>query len=113
MVKRVRLEKAKSKSNSMTLASARWTLFDQPQLVGDEDAATYHELLARIRAAVKPVDIIDEIFITDVASLEWEALHDMTCCQEHWAIPILILLPPSGKSRNSQSSLLTSRIDWR
>jgi hypothetical protein len=21
----------------------------------------------------------------------------MTCCQEHWAIPILILLPPSGK----------------
>src|SRR5271165_3194812 len=74
MRKRVRLEKAKSKSKSMTLASARWTLFDQPQLVGDEDAATYHELLARIRAAVNPVDIIDDMLIADVASLEWEVL---------------------------------------
>ena len=45
MPERVRLEKTKSKSKSMTLASARWTLFDQPQLLGGEDAATYHELL--------------------------------------------------------------------
>jgi hypothetical protein len=74
MRKRVLSEKTKSKSKSMTLASERWTLFDQPQLVGDEDAATYHELLARIRAAVKPVDIIDDMFIADVASLEWEVL---------------------------------------
>jgi hypothetical protein len=74
MSKRVSLKKSKSKSQSVTLASARWTLFDQPQLVGDEDAATYHELLARIRAAVKPVDIIDDMFIADVAALEWEVL---------------------------------------
>jgi hypothetical protein len=74
MVKRVRLEKTKSKSKSMTLASARWTLFDQPQLLAGEDAATYHELLAHVRAAVKPVDIIDDMFIDDVASLEWEVL---------------------------------------
>ena len=36
--------------------------------------AAYDELLARIRAAVKPVDIIDEMFIADVVSLEWEVL---------------------------------------
>jgi hypothetical protein len=70
MRKRIRLEKTKS----VTLASARWTLFDQPHLLADEDAATYHELLARIRAAVKPVDIIDDMFIADVAALEWEVL---------------------------------------
>ena len=46
----------------------------QPQGAGGEDAATYHELLARIRAAVKPVDIIDDMFIADVAFLEWEVL---------------------------------------
>jgi hypothetical protein len=75
MVERVRLnQKAKSKSKSVTLASARWTFFDQPQLLEGEDAATYHELLARIRAAVRPVDIIDEMFIGDMASLAWEVL---------------------------------------
>ena len=39
-----------------------------------EDAAAYDELLARICAAVKPVDIIEEMFIADVVSLEWEVL---------------------------------------
>jgi hypothetical protein len=34
-----------------------------------EDAAAYDQLLARICAAVKPVDIIDETFIADVVSL--------------------------------------------
>src|SRR5262249_59750353 len=31
-------------------------------------------LLERICAAVKPADIIDEIFIADIVSLEWEVL---------------------------------------
>jgi len=74
MRKRVQLEKTKSKSKFITLASARWTLFDQPYLLEGEDAATYEELLGGIRAAVKPVDIIDEMFIADVVSLEWEVL---------------------------------------
>jgi len=38
------------------------------------DAAAYDQLLARICAAVKPIDIIDEMFINDVVSLEWEIL---------------------------------------
>jgi hypothetical protein len=74
MLKRVRAKKASSKSKSMTLASAQWSLFDYPQLIPGEDPASYRELLARIRAAVKPVDIIDDMFIADVASLEWEVL---------------------------------------
>jgi hypothetical protein len=76
MVNRVRLEpKTNSKSTSVTSApTRRWTLFGQPQLLEGEEAAAYHELCARIRVAVKPVDIIDEIFIDDVVSLEWEVL---------------------------------------
>src|SRR5947209_6675360 len=52
----------------------RLALFGPPPLIAGEDPATYDELLARICAAVKPVDIIDEMFIVDVASLEWEVL---------------------------------------
>jgi hypothetical protein len=72
--KRVRLGKnARSKSKSVTSAPApRWTLFGQPGLLDGEDAAAYDELLARIHDAVKPGDIIEEMLISDVASLELE-----------------------------------------
>jgi hypothetical protein len=50
------------------------SLFAPPQLLADEDPAGYDELLGRLHAAVKPGDIIDEMFIADVASLEWDAL---------------------------------------
>ena len=49
-------------------------LFGPPPLLEGEDAAAYDELLARFCAAVKPVDIIDEMFVADVVSLEWEVL---------------------------------------
>src|SRR5262249_52505014 len=67
------------KSESKTEIAApsvpqRLTVFGPPLLLGGEDAAAHDQLLARICAAVKPVDIIDEIFIADVASLEWEVL---------------------------------------
>ena len=45
----------------------------QPVLLG-EDPAAYEELLGRAYAAVKPLDIIDEMFIADVVSLQWEVL---------------------------------------
>jgi hypothetical protein len=45
-----------------------------PLLLPGEDDAAYHELLSRVRAAINPVDIIDEMFIADVVSLEWEVL---------------------------------------
>ena len=49
-------------------------MFGPPPLIEGEDAAAYDQLLARICAAVKPVDIIDEIFIADVVPSEWEVL---------------------------------------
>jgi hypothetical protein len=69
--------KANSKTRAKTSAVATvqpLTLFGSPILLAGEDAAAYHELLGRIRAAINPVDIIDEMFIADVVSLEWEVL---------------------------------------
>jgi cell division septum initiation protein DivIVA len=73
MVERVRFN-PKTSSKSITPAQARFALFGQPQLLEGEDAAAYDELLGRLCAAVKPVDIIDEMFTVDVAQLEWEVL---------------------------------------
>src|SRR6266540_1558861 len=75
MSKRVRSDpKNKSKSKSKTSPSARSTPFGQPPLLEGEDATAYDELLSRLREAVQPVDIIDEMFIDDVASLQCEVL---------------------------------------
>jgi hypothetical protein len=38
------------------------------------NAAAYDQLLARICSVVKPLDIIEEIFIADLVFLEWEVL---------------------------------------
>src|SRR5262249_39689391 len=50
------------------------TLFGSAVLLAGEDDAAYHELLSRVRTTINPVDIIDEMFIADVVSLEWEVL---------------------------------------
>jgi hypothetical protein len=50
------------------------TLFSSPVLLAGEDDAAYHELLSRVRTTINPVDIIDEMFIADVVSSEWEVL---------------------------------------
>ena len=52
----------------------RLALFGPSLLIEGEDAAAYYQLLARIFAAVKPVDVIDEMFTADVVFLEWEVL---------------------------------------
>jgi hypothetical protein len=69
--------KANSKTKSKISALAkvqRLTLFGSPQLLEGEDAGARDELLSRVSAAAKPIDIIDEMFIADVVSLEWEVL---------------------------------------
>jgi hypothetical protein len=67
--------KLNAKTPSITPASLTIRrLFGPPQLLEGEDAAAYDELLSRICAAISPVDIIDEMFIADVVSLEWEVL---------------------------------------
>ena len=59
---------------SVSERAQRLALFGPPLLIEGEDAAAYDQLLDRICAAVKPVDIIDEIFIADVVPSEWEVL---------------------------------------
>jgi hypothetical protein len=73
-IKRVRL---KQKSKSMISAPAyvqQLALFGPPLLLQGEDEAAYDELLARMCAAVKPVNVVEEMLIADVVFLEWEIL---------------------------------------
>ena len=79
MVKRIKPirsdRKAKSESKSMTPTPARrFQVFGRPQVLEGEDAAALDDLLARICDTIKPADIIEEMFIADVVSLEWEIL---------------------------------------
>jgi hypothetical protein len=53
---------------------ARLAVFGPPLLLEGEDAAAYDALCARICAAVKPVDTIEEIFVNGLIALQWEIL---------------------------------------
>src|SRR5438034_3991903 len=44
------------------------------RLIAGEIAGAYDELLARVTAALKPVDIIEEIWVRDVVDLVWDTL---------------------------------------
>jgi hypothetical protein len=61
-------------ASKVRVREQRLALFGPPLLLEGEDAAAYDQLLARICAAVKPADVIDEMFVADVVSLEWEVL---------------------------------------
>jgi hypothetical protein len=52
----------------------RLSLFGPPLLLEGEDGAAYDELVGRICAAVRPADVIDEMFIADIVALELEVL---------------------------------------
>ena len=52
----------------------RRAFFGPPLLLQGEDPAAFDELLARVNAAVQPVNIIEEILINDFVFLEWEVL---------------------------------------
>jgi hypothetical protein len=69
--------RSKPKTKSMTSAPTRahrFAFFGPPPLLAGEDAALYDELVGGMCAAVKPVDIIDELFVADVVYLAWEIL---------------------------------------
>jgi hypothetical protein len=74
MVARRRLKTPQKSPVSTAAPAARLATFGPPLLIEGEDAVAYDQLLARICTAVNPVDIIDEMFISDVISLEWEVL---------------------------------------
>jgi hypothetical protein len=60
-------QKANSPARFQQLA-----LFGPPLLLEGEDEVAYDELQARMCAAVKPVDVIEEMFVADVVYLQWE-----------------------------------------
>ena len=43
-------------------------------LIAGENASSYEELLARVTAALKPADIMEEIWVRDMVDLVWETL---------------------------------------
>jgi hypothetical protein len=59
---------------SASTAISHHSLFGPPPILEGEDAAAYDELFGRVCAAIKPIDVIDEMFMADVAGLEWELL---------------------------------------
>src|SRR5215467_11369734 len=66
---------SKTKSNISPLAKVQGLMFGSaPLLLPGEDEDAYHEFSSRVRTAINPVDSIDEMFIADVISLEWEVL---------------------------------------
>ena len=49
-------------------------LFGPPPILAGEEETAYDELIGRVYAAIKPVDVIDEMLIADVVASEWEFL---------------------------------------
>lgn len=49
-------------------------LLHPPLLFGREERDAYDQLFARLSVAVKPVDLIEEMFVSDIASLQWEIM---------------------------------------
>jgi hypothetical protein len=50
------------------------SLFGPSPVLEGEDGAAYDELFGRVCAAVKPADVIDEIYVNDTIYLEWDIL---------------------------------------
>jgi hypothetical protein len=48
--------------------------FGAPPIFPGEDGAAYDDLVARFRAAIKPKDVLEDLFLRDVVDLTWETL---------------------------------------
>jgi hypothetical protein len=78
------------------------SLFGPPPLLEGEDEAVYDELLGRVCAAVKPVDVIDEILMVDVVFLEWDVLR-----LRRWKTSLIRSLEVKALER-----FLTAQLDY-
>src|ERR1700680_24366 len=63
----------RSTSADQRRAAGRSVPFGPPPLIEGEDAAAYDELLTRVSAAVKPADILEDIWVRDIVDLVWHA----------------------------------------
>jgi hypothetical protein len=62
----------KKLTRSAAAAPNRLALFGSPPLLEGEDSAAYDDLLARVSGAVKPADVLEEIWVCDIVDLVWE-----------------------------------------
>jgi hypothetical protein len=62
----------KSAAPSTKAAPAALALFGAPQFLEGDDPSEYDELLARISVTVKPADVLEEIWVSDIVNLTWE-----------------------------------------
>jgi hypothetical protein len=102
-VSRTKKSKTEIAAPSVPRRAQRLALFGPPPLIEGEDAAAYDQLLVRICAAVRSIDIIDEIFIADVVHSEWEVLR--------WRRLKSSLIQARGR-RVLQNFLEPIRKDW-
>jgi hypothetical protein len=65
---------AKTPKNKSGIAVNRQALFGPRPLLEGEDSAAYDKLLAQITEALKPKDIIEELWVYDVLNLSWEVI---------------------------------------
>jgi len=61
-------------TRDVIIADASAVPLPPPSLANGEDATGYAQLAARIRAAVAPANIIEEIWARDVADLTWDVV---------------------------------------
>lgn len=47
-------------------------IFGPPRLLKGEDAAAYDDLFARVSGNLKPSDIFEEIWVSEIVDLIWE-----------------------------------------
>ena len=55
-----------------TQRSKKPLFFGPPPLIAGEDPAAYDDLLERFTAAIKPTDVLEEIWMRDSVDLTWE-----------------------------------------
>ena len=63
-----------SRAAGASKALNRISVLGPAPLLEGEDASAYAELLAQVSSAVKPTDIIEDIWVRDVVDLTWEIL---------------------------------------
>jgi hypothetical protein len=79
MVERVRREKLllpaskEPRESSGAVGRGKFTFFGPPPLLAGENAADHDKFLQQVTAAVRPTDILEEIWVRDFVLHDWEA----------------------------------------
>jgi len=63
---------AKSPARSTHASRTSLAPYGPPPILEGEDPSAYDELLAQISGTVKPADMLEEIWVSDIVNLTWE-----------------------------------------